>query len=238
MYKIHAYESNVYARKSMIAGNYAGIQISFPPGFKMGVDNKAEDFLKKNPAGQVPMMDTPDGPLFESNAMAKYIARKGSDKGLYGTNEYQASLIDQWIDFWSTHFQDSTWTVMGMIRGFRPYDPVLLNQVSATLETKLALVEKHLETHEYFVGNRVTLADIIIWVSFHGLASAFMVPSLISKFPNFKKWFDRCASLKEFADVLPFEWPKKAPQFSNSQQSSTALFLLGIGAIILMHMVR
>jgi hypothetical protein len=57
---------------------------------------------------KVPTMDTPDGPLWESNAMAKYsmillasssltlrsiVARKGNDKGLYGSNEYEAVSI-------------------------------------------------------------------------------------------------------------------------------------------------
>ena len=65
-------ERNSNARKAMIAANYVGTQISWPPGFRFGVDNKTEDFLKKNPAGQVPMLEGPDGPIFESNAIAKY----------------------------------------------------------------------------------------------------------------------------------------------------------------------
>ena len=70
-YKIVSYESNFNVRKSLIVANYVGIQVSFPPGFRFGVDNKTEDFLKKNPAGQVPMLEGPDGALFESNAIAK-----------------------------------------------------------------------------------------------------------------------------------------------------------------------
>lgn len=39
---------------------------------------------------QVPMLDTPLGPVFESTAIARHLARLGADKGLFGS-----SLIEQ-----------------------------------------------------------------------------------------------------------------------------------------------
>jgi len=213
MYKIYAYEGNPNSRKSLIAGKYGGIEISYPSGFKMGTDNKTEEFLKKNPSGQVPMMETPDGPIFESNAMAKYIARKGNDKGLYGSNDYQASLVDQWCEFYTTHFSENNGIMVSMARGYRPYNQTQLENAFAGLEKKLPLLERYFDEHEYFVGNRVTVADIIVWVSFSGVAGLYMTPNFITKFPHFKKWFERCASQKQFLDVVKFEWPTKAPEF-------------------------
>ena len=40
--------------------------------FTWAVTNKTPEFLKKNPNGEVPLMETPDGPIYESNAIAKY----------------------------------------------------------------------------------------------------------------------------------------------------------------------
>jgi hypothetical protein len=34
-YKIYAYERNTNARKAMIVGNYGGVSVAFPPGFRM-----------------------------------------------------------------------------------------------------------------------------------------------------------------------------------------------------------
>ncbi|PRQ20567.1 putative thioredoxin-like protein [Rosa chinensis] len=38
----------------------------------MGVSNKTPQFLKMNPIGKVPVLETPDSPVFESNAIARY----------------------------------------------------------------------------------------------------------------------------------------------------------------------
>jgi len=38
----------------------------------MFVTTKTPEFLKMNPIGKVPVLETPDGPIFESNAIARY----------------------------------------------------------------------------------------------------------------------------------------------------------------------
>jgi elongation factor 1-gamma len=60
------------AHKAAVCAEFGNIKLEWQADFKMGVDNKTPEFLKKNPNGQVPTMDTPDGPIFESNAIAKY----------------------------------------------------------------------------------------------------------------------------------------------------------------------
>jgi elongation factor 1-gamma len=47
--------------------------------------SKDKEFLKKNPVGKAPMLETPDGILFESNAIMRHFGRNG----LYGVNEYE-----------------------------------------------------------------------------------------------------------------------------------------------------
>lgn len=109
------------------------VEIIEDPEFQMGKANKTPEFLKLNPCGkvyflyiifrflfifflfsflnnciyflQVPVAITPEGPIFESNAIARYgiftifhflysshnllVARK-SDKSLLGNNDYEA----------------------------------------------------------------------------------------------------------------------------------------------------
>ncbi|KAG5054879.1 hypothetical protein JHK85_007389 [Glycine max] len=38
----------------------------------IGASNRTPEFLKMNPIGKVPVLETPDGPVFESNAIARY----------------------------------------------------------------------------------------------------------------------------------------------------------------------
>ena len=59
--------------KSQIAAAYAGVKVEVESqGFEMGVTNKSEPFLEQFPLGKVPAMETADGPLTESDAMAFY----------------------------------------------------------------------------------------------------------------------------------------------------------------------
>jgi hypothetical protein len=55
----------------LIAAQYAGISIDVP-AFEFAKDNETADFKAKFPTQKVPALDTPNGPIFESNAMARY----------------------------------------------------------------------------------------------------------------------------------------------------------------------
>lgn len=57
-------------------------------------DLKKPEHLKRNPLGKVPVVETSEGFLFESNAILRYIARLNSDSQLYGKNSYENSLVD------------------------------------------------------------------------------------------------------------------------------------------------
>lgn len=69
--KIYSYPNNPRVWKAQIAGNFTGLEFEVPP-FQIGVDNKTPDFAAKFPLQKVPALETPEGPLFESNAIARY----------------------------------------------------------------------------------------------------------------------------------------------------------------------
>ena len=71
------YPGNFRAFKALIAAEYAGVEIAVKD-----VDAKAA--AKLSPTGKVPVLETPQGTIFESNAIARYVARLRSDADLYG----------------------------------------------------------------------------------------------------------------------------------------------------------
>ncbi len=83
--------------KAQIAGKYVGLPVEVP-AFQFGVDNKTPQFAEKNPLQKIPVLETPEGCVFESNAIARYFARQPGSK-IYGSSPFEAALIDQWIDF-------------------------------------------------------------------------------------------------------------------------------------------
>ncbi|KAJ0618736.1 putative elongation factor 1B gamma, glutathione S-transferase, Thioredoxin-like superfamily [Helianthus annuus] len=84
----HTPGKNMNVNKAIITIEYVGVGIKMAAGnFQMGVSNKTPEFLKMNPIGK-----TPEGPLFESNTIARYVAHGSS---LFGSSkiEYAESSI-------------------------------------------------------------------------------------------------------------------------------------------------
>ena len=50
---LHSTKENKNTYKARIAAQYAGVELDFPEGFRMGVQNKTPEFLKLNPNGKV-----------------------------------------------------------------------------------------------------------------------------------------------------------------------------------------
>jgi elongation factor 1-gamma len=199
--KILAYPGNVNSQKSLIAANYAGVKIDYPTDFNMGVDNKTPEYLKKNPLGQVPLLDTPDGPIFESNSMARYVVRKGNDKGLYGANDYEACQVDQWLDV-SRSIEPFLFFWVGPVFGYAPYNEQMKKNAVERVSKHLAGINRHLEGRTWFVGDRVTLADIVMFVSLSSAMKTVFDPAFRSQFPNVQKWFEHCLAQDNFKSVV------------------------------------
>lgn len=45
------------------------------------------------------MLETPQGTLFESNAIARYVARIRRDTELLGKTFFESGQVDAWLDF-------------------------------------------------------------------------------------------------------------------------------------------
>jgi len=211
-YVLYAYQGSYLAEKALIVAEYAGIKIDYP-AFKFGVDNKTPEFLKKNPNGKVPTLECPDGILFESNAIAKYIARKGNDKGLLGINDFETSLIDQWTEWYRSMLESEVNNVNGTIFGFRPYDKEKYDASKAKFALEFGKLNSHLEGKEWIVGNRITITDIILFCSFNIPFQHVFDPEFMKPFPNIQAWSKRCIEQPQFKVILPkFEFATREKQ--------------------------
>jgi elongation factor 1-gamma len=170
-YTVLAYPGNFPIKKALIAAAYGGIEdeIEYPP-FNHGVDNKKEEFLQFSPLGKVPSLlitGTTNG-IFESNAIARFIARVGNDaEGLLGKDALEQSIIDAWIDFVTLYVaQDSTNLFL-----FKFGKGTFNKELFAKALDQQRYAWKHLEDHfnrhnrKFLTNDRITLADIIMAVT-------------------------------------------------------------------------
>mmetsp|Transcript_10552 Transcript_10552/g.31761 ORF Transcript_10552/g.31761 Transcript_10552/m.31761 type:complete len:435 (-) Transcript_10552:112-1416(-) len=212
---LYTYPNNKNSNKALVAAEYAGVKVDVASDFKMGETNKTPEFLKLNPAGKVPTLKTPNGGVFESNAIARYIARL-SDTGLFGDTLLDAAFVESWIDFSTTEIDGPLGSWVYPHFGILPYDKKKEDAAKEALKKALSVLEAYLQTHTYLVGNAVTLADIIMYANLHFGFTAAFDPEFRKPFPNVQRYWQTLQAQPNFEKVfgnkpLPSEPLKYTP---------------------------
>nr|ACJ85171.1 unknown [Medicago truncatula] len=190
---------NVY--KTLIAVEYVGVQVQLTPDFQMGVSNKTPQFINMNPIGKVPVLETRDGPVFESNAIARYVARLGHNN-LFGSSLIHQAQIDQWIDFSSLEIDANIMKLYLPRLGFATYFPPVEENAISSLKRALEALNSHLAHNTYLVGHSVTLADIITTSNLYIGFAKLLVKSFTSEFPHVERYFWTLVNQPNFRKTL------------------------------------
>jgi elongation factor 1-gamma len=198
--KIYSYPNNPRVYKALIAAKYAGVTVETPE-FNFGEENKTAEFLKKNPLGKVPVLETPEGAIWESNAIARYVAKKGAES-LLGGNAYEQGLVDQWIDFTVGEIDLPARAWLYPIWGFAPNNVDITKKAQADIRKSLDLLNKHFLTRTWVVGERVTLADIVLVASLFPLYTTVFDNGFRKAFTNVNRWFITAVNQPNFKAVL------------------------------------
>ncbi|KAI3460701.1 hypothetical protein Pfo_017364 [Paulownia fortunei] len=199
---LHASSTNKNAYKALIAAEYSGVKVELAKDFEMGVSNKTPEFLKMNPIGKVPVLETPDGPIFESNAIARYVARLKPDNPLYGSSLIDYGHIEQWIDFSATEIDTNIGRWLYPRLGYGLYLPLAEEFGITALKRALEALNIHLASNTYLVGQEVTLADIVLTCNLSIGFKAIMTKSFTSQFPHVERYFWTLVNQPNFKKIL------------------------------------
>ncbi|KAI3868453.1 hypothetical protein MKW92_021841 [Papaver armeniacum] len=175
--------------KVLIAAEYSGVEIELVKDFEWGVTNKTPEFLKMNPIGKLPVLETPDGPVFESNAIARYVARLKEGSPLLGSSLIEYGHIEQWIDFSSLEVDSNILRWFYPRFGYASFVPQVEEAAIAGLKRALTALNSYLASNTYLVGHCVTLADIIMTCNLSMGFSYLMTKSFTEEFPHVERYF-------------------------------------------------
>lgn len=223
--KIWTYPGNYRVQKAQICAKYCDVSIE-EVSVTMGVTNKSPEFLKMNPLGKVPTLQTPEGPIWESDAIARYVASLRPDKQLLGKTFYDAALVNQWILFCGNEFEPSRCVCIYPILGYLQYNEAAHKIAMADVTKACAILDQHLLENTYLVGNAITLADITIVCALVTCYTKLFEPAFVGKFPSMTRWFKTCVQQPHFASVLGkidfLVAPAKAPAAKAAATKATA----------------
>lgn len=121
---------------------------------------RTEEFRKLNAAGQVPVIELDDGrTLAQSNAIIVYLA-EGSR--LIPRRRYERAKMWEWL-FWEQHKHEPTVAELRFQKQFLCMSEDQLDPKKiAGGRAALGLMDAHLADNDYFVGGRLSLADIAL----------------------------------------------------------------------------
>jgi len=200
---LYATPTNIRAQKVLIASEFAALPIQLAPNFQFGVDNKSEEYKRTlRPDGKVPALQTPHGPVWESNAILRHVARLRPEAQLYGKNAYHNALVDQWVDYAATEIEPLANLWLGPINGYIQFNPKAYQEAKNGILSALSILDAYLLHHTYFVGHNITIADIALFASLYNLFRRVLSPELRQPYTNVVRWFLTVANQPQVVKVV------------------------------------
>ncbi|KAG7282633.1 hypothetical protein CRUP_021307 [Coryphaenoides rupestris] len=199
---LFTYPDNWRAFKAQIAAQYSGARLkvaSNAPAFSFGQTNRAPAFLNNFPLGKVPAYQGDDGfCLFESNAIAHFL----SNEALRGATPQAAAQVLQWVSFADAEIVPpaSAWVFPTL--GIMQFNKQATEQAKEEMKKVLSVLNQHLNTRTFLVGERVSLADVSMVCSMLWLYKQVLEPSFRQPYPNVTRWFLTCVNQPQFKAVL------------------------------------
>mmetsp|Transcript_930 Transcript_930/g.1397 ORF Transcript_930/g.1397 Transcript_930/m.1397 type:complete len:424 (+) Transcript_930:83-1354(+) len=209
---------NFRAFKILIAAEYNSVEIDVPDFSSL--DTKSPEFLAKSPMGRVPVLDTPQGSIFESNAIARYVARMRRDTEMCGASFFESSQVDSWIDFSSHEIELPAVVWVYPVIGYMPYKAEAVTKAKADLAEGLQKLESYLMDKTYLVGDKITLADITLVSTLVYPIKLVMDEKYRSQFPCVMRWFMTCVNQPQFVAVIGKVEPAKEELHAEGESKS------------------
>jgi glutathione S-transferase len=188
--KLYAHQNNYKTQKALIAAKYAGLDIENPPAGS------------GDAAGKIPVLETDQGCIFTSIAIARYLSRIRRDVGLYGDNLIEGGMIDSWIEFCTHELEIPLCTWVFPLKGIFPEVPEATAQAKQDVRRALDVLNNHLLHNTYMVGNRVTLADICVCCALSDAMSLAFDAQFLEPLGNLMRWHTLIRSQPEVKAIL------------------------------------
>ena len=155
-------------------------------------ETRTPEFLAKNPNGRIPTLQLEDGThLAESDAILWYLAE--GTKFAPATRLERAQTL-QWM-FFEQYSHEPYIAVARFWKHFftklTPQQEIELPQRMEKGYAALGVMERHLATHPFFVGDRYGIADIALYGYTHVAGEGDFN---LDNFPQVSAWLARVAS--------------------------------------------
>ena len=198
--RLYDYGPSANCLKARLVLLRLGIPCELVPTDIFGGETLTDEYLARNPDGRTPVLELDDGTcLAESNAIALYLA-EGSE--LVPEDQLERAQVMQWLFFEQNRLEPNVGTArFWRLTGRADQRPELFARCVESGESAIATLERHLASNDFLVGNRLTIADLVMgcYGSAGEEAGIDMTP-----YPAVRAWVERLHDAGISTDVEPY----------------------------------
>jgi glutathione S-transferase len=176
--------------KIRLAAHQLGVRLTLHDYPLHDGETRKAPFLAKNPNGRVPLLELDDGKcLPESGAILWYLSE---GTALQPTDKWGRAEALQWM-FFEQYSHEPYVAVARFLRAYATPEilarrkaefPLLMERGNAAL----GVMETHLAKHDWFAGNRYSIADIALYGYTHCAAEGGFD---LARYPALTRWLAR-----------------------------------------------
>ena len=175
-------------------------RVADPTAAEAPFNTRSPGFLEINPNAHIPTIEDDGLVLWESIAINLYLARK--HKGpLAPQSLAEEGLIESW-SLWAVNQieQDAVKIVLTYDNDLQdtPGGKDVIEAATRMLKKPFDILNRHLATQDYLVGNRFTVADLNVAEI---CRYAVTEKALTAPNPNVMAWYERCHDRPAFRDM-------------------------------------
>ena len=149
---------------------------------------KTPAYVALNPNSTIPVLQDGDYALWESNVITRYLSAKHSMGNLYPATLNERFDAERWMEWQQTTANPASrngfWHLVRLPADQR--EPALIAQSNAAVELLMAILDAHLATRRFMVGDSFTMADIPLGCE---VQRWFGLPQSREPRPHIERWF-------------------------------------------------
>jgi len=165
----------------------------------LGGEQRSPDYLQINPFGQVPVLDDDGLIIRDSQAILVYLAKRYGGEQWWPDDAYRLAQIAAWLSTAANEIFHGP----AMLRVHHKFGRAIdTEKAGQTAEKVLGIIDRHLESRDWLVGDSVSLADLAIY-PYLALAPEGGID--IGAYANIVTWFQRIRALPGYVP-MPGIW--------------------------------
>jgi glutathione S-transferase len=190
-------ELNVPIRRHNVGGLFGG--------------TREAEYLARNPMGLVPAISDDGFSLWESNTIVRYLSAKYGSGSLWPEDPEERALADKWMDYQlGTLWPAFKNALLGLVRTPPEHrDPEKIEASVQGTARVLAVLDAHLEDHEYVAGPSLTMGDIALGSSVYRWLNLDIDRP---KMPNLQAWHAHLEERPTYQRTVMVPFEKEDPE--------------------------